>query len=150
MKDRIWKACVASLSLAGFSVCAAAAASTVADLLKAENMRAQAEANYDAAALDQDVGSDLVLVHGGGDSIGKAQYLASITQGAPAHFVTGISLTDESGAVFGDIGVTDGIMTNHLKNHLDHVSRYLGVYRYENGKWVLIRWQTTDISRPGH
>lgn len=118
---------------------------SVAGLLKFENERAQAEANYDAAAIERDVADDLMLVHGNGQFITKPQYVDSMKH--DSHFVVSIELSDQKGAVYGNIGVTDGIMENDLKNNMKHVSRYLGVYRYENGHWLLFRWQTTDISR---
>lgn len=115
---------------------------TVPDLMKFENMRIQAEANYDTAALDQELGNNLILVHGSGDSMSKAQYIASI--GSQKHDVLSISVSDEKAIIIGNVGITNGIMTNHFKNR-DRASSFLGVYVYNDGKWSMIRWQSTAV-----
>ena len=123
---------------------------SVAGLLKFENERAQAEANRDAVALKRELADDLIYVHGGGETRSKDQYLQEYVGSGPGGGigVLGIYLLGANGKIYGNIGVTDGIIVKEVKKNMNHVARYLGIYRFEQGRWSLIRWQTTDLYRP--
>lgn len=118
---------------------------TVAGLLKFENQWTTAEGNYDVAFLSHALAPDVNFGHGGGTQLTYDEYMASTKKSAHSHFLTGVTLSNETGVVYGNIGITNGVMDNHFKNKTHRPANYLGVYRYENGHWSLIRWQTTPI-----
>jgi hypothetical protein len=110
-------------------------------LLQAESGRFTAEAARDMPALADALGDDLRYGHASGEVQDKRAYLAY----AP-HAPVSTSLTDRQAQVFGDTGITRGVMVMIVSpGDAPRKASYLGVYRRRGGRWRLIEWQTTAM-----
>lgn len=118
-------------------------ASGEARLLAVERRRLDAQVAGDVATIEAALADDLVYIHGSGAVQTKEEYLGSLRAGGIRY--RGIDLIEQSARVYGDFGITHGLLKLHVGADLEFVNRYTGVYARRAGRWLLVSWQTTDV-----
>jgi len=114
-----------------------------ASLLAVERQRFDAQVAGDAATIEAALADDLVYIHGSGAVQTKGEYLGSVRTGGLRY--RGIDIIEQSARVYGDFGITHGLLKLHVGADLEFVNRYTGVYARRAGRWLLVSWQTTDV-----
>jgi hypothetical protein len=119
-----------------------AASRAESELIGAEQRRFDAQVAGDLSKLGAALADELVYIHGSGDVWNKDDYLQGFRSGT-MHYA-GIDILEQQGRVYGNVGITHGLLTLHMSADVTHLNRYTGVYVKRAGRWQLISWQTTD------
>jgi Domain of unknown function (DUF4440) len=115
-------------------------------VLDAESMRFQAQLQGDAAALDRAIADEATYTHSSGMMQTKAEYLHGVQSGA-VHYRS-LEPSQRVVRVYGNVGVTHGIIAMDTGGDRQNVARYTGVYIERDGRWQLLAWHTTTIAPP--
>lgn len=112
-------------------------------LLDAESALFQAQLRGDVSAVRQAMAPGLAYIHNNGMMQTKDEYMHMLEGGL--HYKT-IDPSQRTASVFGDFGVTHGILAQDTGNGHQSVGRYTGVYLRREGRWQLLSWQTTPMT----
>ena len=112
-------------------------------LLDAESKRFDAQVAHDVPALTLAIADEAVYVHANGEMQTKAEYLHAVDTGASRY--RAIETSDRSVRLFGNYGITHGIITLSVGVDRKIVARYTGLYEWRDGRWQVISFQTTPV-----
>jgi ketosteroid isomerase-like protein len=123
-----------------------ATAEQIAELNAADDRRAQVTIDKDRAAMDAIFASDLRYVHSSGTDEDKATYIERACTGW--YDYRGLTALRREWRVLGDIALCHGDVKIDVVARgtpKQFTSRYLQVWRRENGAWKLAALQSTPL-----
>ncbi len=115
-------------------------------LLDAESLRFQTQLKGDAAALDQEIADEATYSHSSGLLQTKTEYLRGFQGGKTPY--KGLVPSQRMVRIYGDVGVTNGLLAMDMGPDRQSVARYTGVYIKRDGRWQLLAWHTSNIAQP--
>lgn len=115
-------------------------------LLDAESLRFQSQIKADAAELDREIADEATYSHSSGLLQTKTEYLHGFVVGS-MHYRSLVP-SQRMARIYGDIGVTNGILAQDMGPDRQSVARYTGVYIKRDGRWQLLAWHTTNVAQP--
>ena len=108
-----------------------------------------AKISGDAKMLDAVLADDFVLVNGGADVAGKAQFIKGYTD--PDFKIMPFCVSDPVKKVWSDGAVLGGKMRMRFTDHGDpgiSVFRYADIWVKRDGRWQVTYTQVTRLSKP--
>jgi hypothetical protein len=116
------------------------------EVLAFEKARFEATRTSDTVRLRAMLADELIWVHSSGKRQGKEEYLYDLSSGSSRYK----NITIEASKVrqFGNIAITNGIARYEGISHRDTFdvrAFHTAVYRFQNGHWQVINWQTTKV-----
>ncbi len=118
------------------------------ELLKLENVFAQAVASNDADALDAFLADDWIIVEPDGGMINKARFLGVIGSGALSH--ESMESTDLKIRVYGNTALVTGLTTSKGKfmgQDFTSCERATDIFVKQSGRWQCVFTQLTRFTK---
>ena len=117
------------------------------DLLKAESLRFKAQVSKDSGYLKQVLDKDLVYLHSSGKKDDRQSYIASLFNGQLSYL--SIDPEEMNAVIDGKIAWITGKARAKVKvesgQELNLHLSYLDVYKYHDGRWQMVAWQSTRL-----